>query len=171
MTTVKTPSRSAALSIAVGGFAAVLAYAAWAVAQILWWNPLAAASGRTYPQIMADLAAAGESLNVPAAVGIMAVGPAIALGLLVAAVFGWPPDPWPIAHGILALLVFGPAAYFCASFGAGMALADTYMISGADASPLALPLFAVSIAALVAWIAVPSWHALARRRDSAGVVG
>ena len=171
MTPVTTPSRSAALSVAAGGFVAVLLYAVWAVAQILWWNPLAAASGRTYPQIMADLAAAGESLNVAAAVGTMAVGPVVALGLLAAAVFGWPPDPWPIAHGILALLVLGPAAYFFASFGAGMALADTYMISGADASPLAMPLFAVSVAALLAWIAVPSWRAVARRRGPAGRAG
>ncbi len=48
-----------------------------------------------------------------------------------------------------------------------MALADTYMISGADASPLAMPLFAVSVAALLAWIALLSWRAVARRSEPA----
>lgn len=161
---MKTTSRSSAVLVAAVGFIAVLAYAAWALAQILWWNPLAAGSGRTHPQIMADLAAAGESLDVPGTIGFLAVGPALALVLLLVAVFVPLPDPWLIAHGILGLLVFGPVAYFVASFSTGMALADTYLISGADASPLARPLFVVSAAAVLSWIALATWRAVVRRR-------
>lgn len=66
----------------------------------------------------------------------------------------------------LALLMLGAVGYFVASFGAGMALADTFGISGADYSPWARPLYVVSALAAVA-IVVGGAVAVARSRHPA----
>src|SRR5690606_23105834 len=112
-------------------------------AQIFALNPEAAVPGVPLEQIRADMAAAGESMHPGLGIGIMAVGPLIALLLLVLAVRRTDATPIAIAVAYLVLLGFGPLAYFAAAFGPGMSLADTYGISGADYSPWALPLYAV----------------------------
>lgn len=49
----------------------------------------------------------------------------------------------------LAMLFFGAPAYFVASFGPGMALADTFGVSGGDHALGARPLYAVSLLAFI----------------------
>ncbi len=62
-----------------------------------------------------------------------------------------------VAAAYLVLLVLGTPAYWVASFGPGMALADTYAISGADSSPWPAPLYVTSGLALVALAGLLAW--------------
>jgi hypothetical protein len=139
--------------VAAVGTALVLGYATLALVQILYLNPLAAAPGRTLAEIHGDLAAANETLGAPMAFAIMGIGPVVAVVILGLAVARRITNPWATALICLAVLTVGPIAYFVASFGAGMSLADTYMISGADHSPWARPLYFVSVAAAVSLVA------------------
>ena len=136
------------VAVALVGTSLVLAYATLAVVQILVLNPLAAAPGRTLSQVHRDLEAADQSLSPVFAVGIPALGVVLALAL---GVFGMRSrtSVFTLALGYLALLIAGTPAYFVASFGAGMSLADTYFIGGADHSPWSWPLHATSAAATV----------------------
>ena len=54
-----------------------------------------------------------------------------------------------IGIGYASLLAFGAPAYFIASFGPGMALADTYLTPGADHSGWSFVLYGVSAGAIV----------------------
>lgn len=139
--------------VAAVGTALVLGYAALALVQILYLKPLAAAPSRTLAEIHSDLAAAGESLGAPMAFVIMGVGPIFAVVILGLAVARRITNPWVTALIYLAVLTVGPGAYFVASFGAGMSLADTYGISGGDDSPWARPFCVVSLAAAVSLVA------------------
>lgn len=153
--------RTAATAIA--GTAVTIAYAYLAVLQILVLNPLAAVPGAGLEQIWADLAAANESLGVPGVLLGMTVGPVVALTLLVHALWGTDPSPRNVATAYLALLAFGAPAYFVASLGAGMALADTYGISGGDHSPWAQLLHATSGIAFLGLAGLWAWASFARR--------
>ena len=136
-------------AIARVGTLAVAAYAAMAALQILVLNPLAAAPGRSLAQIHADMDAAGESLGTPTVVVVAGVALAMAITLAVNA-RREPPSSWRLyLAGYLAILMLGVPAYWVASFGAGMSLADTYGITGGDHSPWALPLYAVSALAFI----------------------
>lgn len=151
------------MAVAVVGTFLVFGYAALALVQILYLNPLAAAPGRTIAEIHADLALANESLGAPAGIAVMGIGPAFAIVILGLAVGRRVTNPWGTALIYLAVLTAGPAAYFVASFGAGMALADTYMISGADYSPWARALYVISLAAAVSLVATVIGGAKKRR--------
>jgi hypothetical protein len=165
-----TPSRNRstehrhAVVFAAVGMILVTAYAALAAFQILVLNPLAAAPGRSLDQIHADMAAVGESLNMPMAAGVLGIG--IGLAIILFVLIAVRPDATPLAavFGYLVLLAFGAPAYFYASFGAGMGLADTYMISGADYSPWARPLYLVSFLALLAALTVGAVDLTRRHR-------
>jgi hypothetical protein len=127
---------------------AVTAYAALAAVQILVLNPLAAAPGLTLTEIRGRMSDAGESLMPGTVLGILGLGVAMAIGVAVVCLVTRAHPVVP-AMTFLAVLMGGAPAYFVASFGPGMALADTFMIGGADASPWAIPLFAVSALAAV----------------------
>ncbi|WP_010525153.1 hypothetical protein [Nesterenkonia sp. F] len=142
------------MAVSLLGTVLVTAYALWALFQIFWLNPDAAVPGDQHDQIRQDLAQAGESMNIRQAVAIMSVGPAVAVVVLVAVAVRTGTDPLAPATIYLMILVCGPLAYMGASFGPGMALADTYAIGGGDHSPWALPLYLVSAAALLALIGV-----------------
>ncbi|GAA5038330.1 hypothetical protein ACFQRL_01490 [Microbacterium fluvii] len=144
--------RSAAIVVAAVGTALTFAFAAWAVVQILWLNPLAAVPGRTYAEIESALAQASETLAPGVVVGVMALGPLFAVGLLIATTLFRRPDPWFTGLLYMGLLTFGAGAYFVASFGPGMALADAFGINGGDYSPWARPLYIASAASLVGLI-------------------
>jgi hypothetical protein len=133
-----------AVLIACVGTLLVIAYAGLALAQILVLNPLAAAPGKTLDEIHADMALAGESLNTPMAVGVLSLG--VGLAVLTLILLSRSRDTTPIAAALayLLLLAFGAPAYFIAAFGAGMGLADTYLISGGDHSPWARALYLAS---------------------------
>lgn len=129
--------------VATAGTLAVVAYATVAMLQILVWNPLAAAPGLSLTEIHEAMSAAGEGVFAPGVIGFLLVGPLIATFLLIAA---RRPDATPTATtlGYLGLLAAGAGAYFLASFGPGMALADTFLIGGADAAPAGWILIGVS---------------------------
>lgn len=137
------------VAVAVIGTLLVTAYAALAALQILWLNPLAVAAEVQTEHLWADLTEAGELINTPLVIGVLSVGPILAVvGLiLVARNTAMPPSATALIY--LVLLALGAFGYFAASFGPGMALADTYPISGEDRSPWAIPLYVTSLLAIV----------------------
>ncbi|GAA2981565.1 hypothetical protein JOD63_002627 [Microbacterium terrae] len=153
MSSIRVSHRRAVVVAAVGTVL-VCAYAALALTQIFWLNPLAAVPGASLEQIHADMAAAGENLSPGVAVTVVAIGPLLAIGVLVAAIFVSTSTPRAIGVAYLLLLMLGAPGYFAASFGAGMGLADTYGISGADYSPWAIPLYFTSALAFVGLIGI-----------------
>lgn len=146
--------RRHAIPIAVLGTALVIAYALLAVAQILWLNPQAAVPGVPLKQIWQDVAMANESMSAPFVIGVMVLGPVMAMTVLFKAVIRADMNPLAMVTGYLAILMFGSIAYFVASFGPGMALADTYGIDGWNYAPWALPLYVLSGVALLALIGI-----------------
>ncbi|MCK8478176.1 hypothetical protein [Microbacterium aurugineum] len=153
------------LWISIVGVLAVLAYAMLAALQILVLNPLAAAPGLTMDEIRFAMAEAGENLGQGAVFSVLGIGVALAVAVAVVSVVRRA-DPVVPAMTFLALLMLGAVGYFVASFGAGMALADTFGISGADYSPWARPLYVVSALAAVA-IVVGGAMAVVRSRHPA----
>lgn len=134
--------------MAIVGTLLVTAYASLAALQILWLNPLAVAAEMQTEDPWADVAAAGESFNTPLVIGVLSIGPILAVvGLIVVAKTAMTPSATALIF--LVLLALGAFGYFAASFGPGMALADTYPISGVDRSPWAVPLYATSLTAIV----------------------
>ncbi len=155
------PRKRSSQWIAVFGTLAVVAYGLLAIVQIAVLNPLAAAPGVGLNQIHADMATAGETLGVGWL--FMVVGPVIAIVILLR-VWGSPdPQPSRTASAYLILLTLGTPAYFFASFGPGMGLADTYFISGADHSQWAMPLFAASGLALTLLATQLIWNLVRNR--------
>ncbi len=77
--TKRSSDHRTAVVIAAIGTTLVTAYAGVAALQILVLNPLAAAPGKELDQIRADMAAVGESLSTPMAVGILSVGVGLAV--------------------------------------------------------------------------------------------
>lgn len=147
------PSDPRTVRIAIVGVLLVTVYAAVALLQILVLNPLAAAPGRSLDEILADLDAAGESLQPATAIGVLAVG--VVLAVIAGAALsnaGAAPSVAALVYGIL--LALGAPAYFIASFGAGMSLADTYGISGADRAQGGAVLTTISGIALVVVFAI-----------------
>jgi len=140
------------LWISIAGVLVVTAYAALAAVQILVLNPLAAAPGLTLEGIRAEMAAANEDPAHARSLVILGIGVALAVGVAVVSVVSKSPTIVPVMS-FLALLMFGAVGYFMASFASGMALADTFGISGADHSPWARPLYAISVLAAVSIIA------------------
>ncbi|SHI79410.1 hypothetical protein SAMN02745244_01074 [Tessaracoccus bendigoensis DSM 12906] len=140
---------SDAQRVSIVGTVLVMAFATVGTLQILVLNPLAAVPGLGLGGIYREVAKAGETM-VPAAVAlIMLVGPAVAIFWLVQA--GRRPGIRARDRGVryAVLLALGTPAYFFASFGPGMSLADTFAISGADYSPWAIPLYVTSGAAIL----------------------
>ncbi|MFE5308557.1 hypothetical protein [Isoptericola sp. NPDC056605] len=135
------------------GPALVACYATVMVLTILVLEPLAAMPGMTQAEIFGTLAAAGWTVvgNVPflvawaaLGVGLSVAGCAVALRRRVA--------PDTAVTWQLAVLALGAPAYFWGSFGMGMNLADTFMITGGDHSAVPPVLYAVSGGALVALV-------------------
>lgn len=143
------PGTPRAHAIALVGTTLVVLYAAFAALQILVLNPLAAVPGRSLAEIQADMAAAGEPTGAVPAFIVLGIGVALALAFLVVVFWRGEARPGAALLGYALLLACGAPAYFFASFGAGMSLADTYGISGGDHAPWAKVLYVVSAAALV----------------------
>lgn len=138
-----------AVALAIAGTALVILYALWAGIQILVLNPLAAVPGSTLAQIRVDLENAGETFAEAYVIGILAVGVVLAAIALVSVALWKGATPASTALMYCGILALGAFGYFWASFGPGMSLADTYAISGGDVSPWALPLYIVSVLALM----------------------
>ena len=163
--TKRSSDHRAAVVIAAIGTTLVTAYAGLAALQILVLNPLAAAPGKELHQIHADMAAVGESVSTPMAVGILSVGVGLAVATFVLIAVTREATPLAALIAYLVLLMFGAPAYFMASFGAGMGLADTYGISGADYSPWARPLYLVSFLSLLGALTIGAFALIRRSRQ------
>lgn len=146
------PHRATVL-VSILGAVAVTLYAAWAAVQILVLNPLAAVPGSSLAEINGAMVASGEAVNLMAPLVVLGIGPALAIAAAWVCVANRVP-PIVAVSGPLALLILGTPGYFVASFGPGMALADTFLISGGNHSLWYLPLYAVSALAFVAVIIV-----------------
>jgi hypothetical protein len=131
------------LWISIAGVLAVTAYAALAAVQILVWTPLAAAPGLTLEQIRVELSGAGESVNEVATIVILSVGVVLALAVAIVAMMTRT-APLAPTMSLLGILMLGGPGFFIASFGPGMALADTFMISAGITLPGVVPFYAVS---------------------------
>jgi hypothetical protein len=98
--------RMQTLWISIVGVLAVTIYAALAAVQILVLNPLAAAPGRSFDEIHAEMSNAGESLMPGQAFFILGVGITLAVALAVVAVCT-AAHPLIPAMGFLVLLMLG----------------------------------------------------------------
>ena len=157
--------RLSARAVALIGTGAVVAYALLAAVQILVWNPQAAVPGVGLDQIYADVAATGESMAAGMVIAFLAVGPLLAIALLVGA---WRrPEGRASVVGVpfLVLLALGAPAYFWANFGPGMALADTFFVSGGDHSAWSAPLYVTSGLAVLALVGHVVWNRSSRQWD------
>lgn len=163
----ETPNRQRPLVAAIVGTVVIMAYALFAAVQILVLNPLAAVPGASLRDIYAHVAEAGDSMGVLVVLASLAVGPGIAIALLVAVWSGPATSVRRVALQYLAVVALGALGYFWASFGPGMALADSYFISGGDHSQWATPLYVASGLALVAML-LYGIASSTLRRDSAG---
>lgn len=163
-----TAQRRATLLVAILGALAVLAYATWSAVHLLVLNPLAAAPGLELDEIYGAMADAGESFSMAWVLGFLGFGVALAVAAAWVCIAMKAP-PIVAASGALALLVLGAPAHFMASFGPGIALADTFMISGGNHSPSHLPLYAISALAAVAVIVVAIGSAVRSRSVPAAV--
>ncbi|WP_337001621.1 MULTISPECIES: hypothetical protein [unclassified Microbacterium] len=158
-------TRRQTLWISIVGVLAVTGYAVLAAVQILVLNPLAAAPGLTLDEIRSEMSSAGEDLGRGTVFFILGIGVALAVAVAIVSMVGRA-DPAVTAMVFLALLMLGALGYFAASFGAGMGLADTFGIGGADYSPWARPLYGVSALAATA-IVIVAVVTVARRRPQA----
>lgn len=150
--------------IAVVGALVVTAYAVWGAVHILVVNPLAAVPGSSLDQIYTAIADAGQMFSMAWVLGILGLGAVLAIAAACVCIATKGP-PIVAASGPLVLLVLGAPAYFLASFGPGMALADTFLISGRGYSPGHLPLYAISALAAVAVIVLAVGAAIRSRSE------
>ncbi|KQM81574.1 hypothetical protein ASE68_16405 [Agromyces sp. Leaf222] len=148
----------------MSGILATAAYAGLGALQILVLNPLAAAPGLALDEIHATLEAAGESVSPLPVIIFVGFGLLLAIGVWLYAAAASSASPQVVAVIVLLILACGAPAYFAASFPAGMALADTFAISGGDHSRWANVLYLTSAAAFVAAIVLPVVLALRSRR-------
>lgn len=133
----------ATIVVSIIGALSVTAYAVWGAAQIIFLTPLAAVPGRSVGEIRAEMDAVGESPVDISPVLFLVFGIVLAVGVAVL-VIRTRGRADLAALVFLALLVLGGPAFFMASFGPGMSLSDTFMISGGVTLPGVAPLYAVS---------------------------
>ncbi|WP_449409128.1 hypothetical protein [Microbacterium maritypicum] len=161
--------RRSTVVVSVVGVLAVTLYAALAALQILLWTPLAAVPGSTLDDIRADMHAAGESLQEGMTIGILAIGPILALIVAVIAIRSRA-HPMVPAMTLLAVLMLGGPGFFLASFGAGMSLADTYYVSAGVTLPGVRSFYLVSViaaAVLTAGVIFTAYRTRTRSASSA----
>jgi hypothetical protein len=167
MTTTSAPRRRVAAGlIGAAGTLLVLAYAVFAVLQIQVLNPLATMPGSTLGEIRAAVGRTGDSMGWGLMIATLVPGPLLAAALTLAAARGHLSARAMLAC-VLALLTLGSLAYLFASFPAGMTLADTFMVDGADHSPWGNLLHAISLASLGALMVLGAVSALGGLRRTA----
>ncbi|GAA4522042.1 hypothetical protein GCM10023160_09810 [Brachybacterium paraconglomeratum] len=133
------------------GASAVLAYAIFAAVQIQVLNPLATVPGSTLREIHAavEQRQSADTMGWGLMIVTLLIGPLIAVAVAVLAARGRL-RARTVLMIMLGLLALGSPGYLLASFPAGMTLADTFMVGGADHAPWANILHAVSLLAVVA---------------------
>ncbi|MAM55291.1 MAG: hypothetical protein CMH35_10760 [Microbacterium sp.] len=148
--------------VVVTGCGAIILYAVLAALQILVLNPLAAVPGAGLSEIYGGISQAGESPGIPLTLTVLGGG--IVLALVLAALLLWNRATTPLAAAMayLFMLALGAPALFIASFPAGMAVADTFLISGGDNSGWSTALYLFSTVALIAAAALATADAVRR---------
>lgn len=165
MTTAPAGTRSAAARvIGLLGAMTVLAYAVFAALQIQVLNPLATVPGSTLAEIHAVVGRSGDTMGWGLMIALLVPGPLIAASVALSSWRGRLSAP-AVLMIVLSLLVLGSPVYLAASFPAGMTLADTFFVGGADHSPWALVLHLTSLAALLALVAVVIVRAVGAAAD------
>ncbi len=159
-----TAPRRVSVVIAIVGVLAVAAYAVWGAVHMLVANPLTAVPGRSLDEIYEAIADAGQMFSLAWVLGVLGAGVLLAVAAAWVCIAAKAP-PIVAAAGPLALLMLGAPAYFMASFAPGMALADTFMISGRSHSGGHLPLYAISLLAAVAIVVLAAGVAIRARRE------
>lgn len=145
------PARNARRSLVLGvaGTALVLGYALFAALQIQVLNPLATVPGSSLREIHAAVGRTADAMGWGLMTVALLPGPLLAAAAAVAAHRGR-----LSARGLLitmlGLLALGTPIYFVASFPAGMTLADTFGVGGADHAPWARILHTLSLLAVLA---------------------
>ena len=150
--------------VVVTGCGAIILYAVLAALQILALNPLAAVPGAGLSEIYGGISQAGESPGIPLTLTVLGGG--IVLALVLASVLLWNrATPLGAALAYLFMLALGAPALFIASFPSGMAVADTFLVSGGDHSGRSMALYLFSAVALTAAAALAIADAVRRRSD------
>ncbi|MCJ1708744.1 hypothetical protein [Microbacterium sp. VKM Ac-2923] len=156
--------RFAPVMVAVTGVVAIIAYAGVALMQILVWNPEAAVPGLSADEVWREVGAANQGPPNAFVIGVLAVGPLLALVFLI--LFAVTDvGVWPTAASYLGLLATGMTGYFVASFGPGMGLADTYPISGGDYALGGVFLYGVSVLAMIGLLGIFVGALVRHRRE------
>ncbi|MCR2783748.1 MULTISPECIES: hypothetical protein [unclassified Microbacterium] len=121
------------------------------VAQILVWNPLAKVPGLTLEQIYAEMTAAGQ---LPPAGHVILGMWAVVWGLAAIVFPIGVRVPWVSARRVavmgFAMVGLIGTTQWIPAFGIGMALADTFLTSGEDASPVGAVIMIAGNVALAA---------------------
>lgn len=154
--------------VSIIGVLVVTAYAALAAVQITVWTPLAAVPGLALGEIRAEMASAGEHPGEAWVVTFLGAGVVIAIAAAIVLIRGR-------AHPALATIVFasilmmGGPAFFVASFGPGMSLADTFFVSAGVALPGIAPFYLTSALMVPAIAAAGVVWTLSLRRIAVAV--
>ncbi|WP_394275435.1 hypothetical protein [Luteococcus sp.] len=121
----------------IAGHALLVVTVALSLMQNLVLNPLAAVPGHSLGQIQAEVAAAGQSLDTGLVIAAAVVYLGLATALLVRT-----------RSAVLAAVLLAGVAplHWFSSFGPGIALADTYGISGAPQAPWGWLVMALALA-------------------------
>ncbi|HEX7349442.1 hypothetical protein [Brachybacterium sp.] len=147
------PRSTSARVVGLLGAAAVLAYAVFAALQIQVLNPLATVPGSTLVEIHAAVGRSADTMGWGLMTALLVPGPLIASSVALSTWRDRLSTP-AVLMVVLGLLALGSPVYLVASFPAGMTLADTFFVGGADHSPWALVLHLTSLFAVLALVAV-----------------
>ncbi|WP_140398448.1 hypothetical protein [Brachybacterium massiliense] len=139
--------------IGVLGTVAVLSYAVFAAVQIQVLNPLATVPGAELRQIHAAVGRTSDTMGWGLMFALLLPGPVTAASTALAGARGRL-SRTALAMIMLGLLTGGSPIYLLASLPAGMTLADTFGVGGADHAPWALILHALSLLAVLALAAL-----------------
>ncbi|MEW1834395.1 hypothetical protein [Microbacterium sp. NPDC079995] len=162
-------TRSQRTSIAVLGALAVTTYAVVMVLQISVWNPLAAAPGLSLGEIHDVALSRGEVVFTPTPWVFACIGVGLALIVLVPAFLLRTASTRVAVAAYLAIIAGGAPAYFAASFGPGMALADAFAVSGGDHAAGGSALMAASGVAATVLVVWGVAHATSARATASAV--
>lgn len=160
--------------VAVLGPLLVIACALFAALQIQVLNPMATVPESSLAEIHAAVGRTADTMGWGIMIATLLPGPILAVLLALAGLRGRI-SIYGVVLGMLGLLVGASPIYLIASFPAGMTLADTFGVGGADHAPWAMILHVLSMLSLVALAVIAFVHVLRREmratRDGGATAG
>lgn len=145
--------RGRARGAALVMFVAIVAYAVVGVLHTLIWEPLATVPGASLGEIYAEVERANESMGTPLVIA-WGVGMFLAGVVVLMSARRQTARMLRVLRLGLVVLVLAGLTFFYASFGAGMALGDTFGSPGGDDAPWVLVLYLISAVAVGSLVAV-----------------